>query len=70
MTRAIVISQVHIERVLTALRQQGTRYRLDKIERLCPDLTCDQVFLAVDHLTRSGQVCLTWDSNRTYWVNV
>ncbi len=50
MTRAIVISQVHIERVLTALRQQGTRYRLDKIERLCPDLTCDQVFLAVDHL--------------------
>lgn len=70
MTRAIVISEVHIERVLTALRQQGTRYRLDEIERLCPDLTCDQVFLAVDHLAQSGQVCLTWDSNRTYWVNL
>jgi hypothetical protein len=70
MTKNIAISQIHIERVFTVLQQQGTRYRLDEIGRLCKDLTCDQVFLAVDHLTRSGQVCLTWDCNGTYWVNV
>ncbi len=55
---------------LTALQQQGMRYRLDEIERLCPDPTCTQVLLAVDYLVRSDQACLTLDSNRTYWVNV
>lgn len=68
MTTGIVIDKVYIERVLTALQQQGTRYRLEAMERLCPELTCDQIFLAVDYLTRSGLVCLTLDCNRTYWV--
>jgi hypothetical protein len=62
------IDQVHIDQVLTALQQQATRCPMEEVSRLCPDLTDDQVFLAIDYLTRSGQVCLTRDINRTYWV--
>lgn len=65
---SITIDQVHIDRVLTALRQQETWYRLDAAEALCPYLTADQVFLAIDYLTRSGQVCLRVDANQTYWL--
>lgn len=64
----ITIDQVHIDRVLTALRQQETWCRLDAAEALCPDLTVDQVFLAIDYLTQSGQVCLRVDANQTYWL--
>lgn len=64
----ITIDQVHIARVLTALRQQERWYRLDAAEALCPDLTVDQVFLAIDYLTRSGQVYLRVDANQTYWL--
>jgi hypothetical protein len=28
----------------------------------------DQVFLAIDYLTVSGQVCLRVDANQTYWL--
>ncbi len=68
MTMSITIDQTHIERVLTALRERGTRCSLESVEGLCSDLTTDQVFLAVDYLTRSGQVCLTMDASRNYWV--
>lgn len=68
MTMSITIDQTHIDRVLTTLQQEGTCYRLEAVERLCPDLTLDQVFLAIDYLTRTGQVCLTLDTDRTYWV--
>lgn len=68
MTMCITIDRVHIDRVLTALQQQETPYRMEKLTQLCPDLTDDQVFLAIDYLTRSGQVCLTMDTNRMYWV--
>jgi len=64
----ITIDQVHIARVLTALQQQPTGYRLEAVEGLCPDLTVDQVFLAIDYLSRTGQVRLTVDAHRTYWV--
>lgn len=68
MTMSIAIDQTHIDRVLTALRQRGTRCPLESVEGLCSDLTTDQVFLAIDYLTRSGQVCLTLDASRNYWV--
>ena len=68
MIMSITIDQTHIARVLTALRQQETWYRLDAAEALCPDLTVDQVFLAIDYLTRSGQVFLRVDANQTYWL--
>ncbi len=68
MTMCITIDRVHIDRVLTALQQQETPYLMEQVTALCPDLTDDQVFLAIDYLTRSGQVCLTMDINRTYWV--
>lgn len=68
MTMCITIDRVHINKVLTALQQQETPYLMEKVTKLCPDLTDNQVFLAIDCLTRSGQVCLTMDANRKYWV--
>ncbi len=68
MTMSIAIDQIHIKQVLSALRQQGVRCPLESVEGLCSDLTTDQVFLAIDSLARSGQVCLTLDSNRSYSV--
>jgi len=68
MTISITIDQTHIARLLTALRQQETWYRLDAAEALCPDLTVDQVFSAIDYLTRCGQVFLRVDANQTDWL--
>lgn len=68
MTMSIAIDRAHIQRVLTALRERGTRCPLESIEGLCSELTTDQIFLAVDYLTRKGQVCLTLDTDRNYWV--
>lgn len=44
----MTIDQVHIDRVLTALQQQGRTYHLEKVDGLCPELACDQVFRALD----------------------
>jgi len=68
MTTGFTIDQVQSDQVLTALRQQEAWYRLDAAEALCPDLTVDQVFLAIGDLTRSGQVFLRGDANQTYWL--
>lgn len=67
-TTAISIDRVQINQVLNVLQQQGLRCPLEDVARLCPDLKADQVFLAIDCLTRNGQVCLTLDANGTYWV--
>ena len=67
---SLTIDHVHIDRVLTALQQQDRSYPLAKVDGLCPELTCDQVFLAIDYLTRTGQVRLTLDAGRTYRVDV
>lgn len=64
----ITIDQVHIDRVMTALQQQRIRHSVEAVVGLCPDLTRDQVLLVIVYLTRTGQVCLTLDINRTYWV--
>ncbi len=62
----ITIDQVQIDRVLTVLQQRSMRCPLEEVVKLCSDLTWDQVFLAVDCLTRTGQVCLRLDADRTY----
>ena len=35
---------------------------------LCPELTWNQVFLAIDYLSRTGQVRVMMDVGKTYTV--
>jgi len=67
-TTSISIDRVQIHQVLAALQHHGTCCALEEVARLCPNLTDDQVFLAIDYLSRSAQVCLTRDADRTYSV--
>jgi len=57
-----------IERVHSALTKLGTDCAMEEVVGLCPELTWNQVFLAVDYLSRTGQVRITPDKNRTYRV--
>ena len=57
-----------MERVSTTLAQLGGECPLEEVMDLCPELTWNQVFLAIDHLSRKGQVRVTVDTSRTYWV--
>jgi hypothetical protein len=41
---------------------------LEEVVDLCPELTWNQVFLAIDHLSRTGQVRVTLGVGRTYCV--
>mgnify|MGYP003509434832 CR=1 FL=1 len=56
------------ERIQTALEQLGTECPFEEVMNLCPEMTWNQLFLAVDHLSRTGQVRLRLDADRTYWV--
>ena len=57
-----------IERVRLTLEQLGTDCAMEDVVGLCPELTWNQVFLAIDYLSRTEQVCITTDPNRTYRV--
>ncbi|MBH0192548.1 MAG: hypothetical protein HP492_12535 [Nitrospira sp.] len=57
-----------ISRVHTALEELGTDCSMEEIVGLCPELTWNQVFLAIDYLSRTGQIRVTLDSGRTYRV--
>lgn len=59
-----------IVRVHRALEQLGTECSLEDVVTLCPELTWNQVFLAIDYLSRSGQVQVRLDGDRTYRVQV
>jgi hypothetical protein len=59
-----------IDRVKTTLEQAGTDCRLDDMMDLCPDLTWNQMFLAIDDLSRKGEVRVTIEADRTYRVQV
>jgi hypothetical protein len=63
----MVVSHI-IEQVRHALEQWGTDCAMEDVVGLCPELTWNQVFLAVDYLSRTGQVRVTLDKNRTYRV--
>jgi len=57
-----------IERVHDALEQYGTDCAMEEVAGLCPELTWNQVFLAIDYLSRTGQVRITTDPDRSYRV--
>lgn len=57
-----------IARVQAVLDQLGTDCSMEEVVNLCPELTWNQVFLAIDDLSRSGQIRVTLASNRTYRV--
>lgn len=55
-------------RVHRALEQLGTDCSMDELVNLCPELTWNQVFLAIDYLSRCGQVRVTLDGDMAYRV--
>jgi hypothetical protein len=57
-----------IDRVHDALEQLGTECSMEDVTVLCPDLTWNQVFLAVDYLSRTDQVRVSLDAENTYRV--
>ena len=57
-----------IVRVQRALEQVGTDCSMEEVMTLCPELTWNQVFIAIDYLSRAGQVRVTLDGERTYRV--
>ncbi|UVT20119.1 MAG: hypothetical protein H8K03_20480 [Nitrospira sp.] len=57
-----------IERIHTALEQLGTECPLEEVMNLCPEITWNQLFLAIDYMSRTGQVRIHLDADRTYWV--
>ncbi|MBH0186884.1 MAG: hypothetical protein HP477_16110 [Nitrospira sp.] len=59
----MIISRVH-----TALEKLGTSCPMEGIAGLCPDLTWNQVSLAIDYLSHTGQILLMLDADRTYRV--
>lgn len=63
MTLAAIIVRVH-----GALEQPGTDCSMEEVVTLCPELTWNQVFLAIDNLSRSGQIRVTPAGDRTYRV--
>jgi hypothetical protein len=63
MTVSATIARVH-----DALEQLGTDCALEEVTGLCPELTWNQVFLAIDYLSRTGEVRVTLDPDRTYRV--
>lgn len=58
----------HIDQVRDRLEQLGTACPLEEVMDLCPDLTWNQVFLAIDYLSRTGHIRVTMDRGKTYQV--
>jgi hypothetical protein len=59
-----------IDRVYRALEEFGARCSMEEVVGLCPDLTWNQVYLAIDYLSKTGKVRVTLDPDRTYSVQV
>ncbi len=59
-----------IDRVYGALEEFGTTCSMEEVVGLCPDLTWNQVYLAIDYLNKTGKVTATLDPDRTYTVRV
>lgn len=57
-----------IDRVHDALEQFGATCSMEEVVGLCPDLTWNQVYLAIDYLNKTGKVSVALDPNRTYTV--
>ena len=63
----MLVSEI-ISRVHHALEQFGGDCPKEEVVGLCPDLTWNQVHLAIDYLSRTGQVRVTMDANKRYKV--
>jgi hypothetical protein len=63
MAVSTIISRVH-----SALEKLGTDCPMEDVVSLCPELTWNQVFLAIDYLSRTGQIRVTPDVGRTHRV--
>lgn len=63
MVLAAIIVRVH-----RALEELDTECSMEEVMTLCPELTWDQAFIAIDYLSRAGQVRVTVDGDRTYRV--
>jgi hypothetical protein len=63
MTFVAIASRVH-----SALADLGSECPMEEVVGLCPELTWNQVFLAIDYLSRAGQVRVTLDADKTYRV--
>lgn len=59
-----------IDRVYGALEQFGAPCSMEEVVGLCPDLTWNQVYLAIDYLNKTGKVTVNLDPDRTYTVRV
>ena len=59
-----------IGRVKITLEQVGKDCPLEEMMDLCPDLTWNQMFLAIDDLSRRGEVPVTMEADRTNRVQV
>lgn len=58
----------HIDEVRDRLEQLGTACPLKAIMELCPGLTWNQVFLAIDYLSRTGHVRVMMGVDGSYTV--
>ena len=56
------------DRVQGALENLGAECPMEEVVGLCPELTWNQVFLAIDYLSRTGKIRVTLDPGRTYRV--
>jgi hypothetical protein len=59
-----------IERVHHALEEYGKDCSMEEVVGLCPDLTWNQVYLAIDYLSKTGMIRVSLDPDRTYTVQV
>jgi hypothetical protein len=57
-------------RLLAALKELGRACPLEDTVSLCQDLTWNQVFLAIDDMSRSGRIIVTRNSSGAYWVRL
>jgi hypothetical protein len=56
------------QQVYDALQKLDTECPIEEVVALCPNLTWNQVFLAIDYLSRTGYVRVIQDPGRTYRV--
>lgn len=56
---------VHVQRMV---EQLDTDCSMDEMVNLCPELTRDEVFRAIDYLVRARELCVMRDGNGTYRV--
>lgn len=59
-----------IERVHRALEEYGKDCSMEEVVGLCPDLTWNQVYLAIDYLSKTGLVRIALDPDRTYTIQI